>query len=74
MAFCGITDRLQDIPILDHIIKIIAAGYHARYTAITGPQTVPVRNLLPLIYLLMICIDIMTLDPGKLLYGFIQSI
>ncbi|SNR70442.1 hypothetical protein SAMN06264855_1443 [Halorubrum vacuolatum] len=74
MPINSITDRLQHITVLNHIIEILITGNNACSPAIIRPQTIPVRNPLPLIQLILMRINIVTTHLRKQLCCFIKLI
>jgi hypothetical protein len=68
----SITNRLQHITVLNHIIEILATGDYTRRTAIIRPQRIPVRNFLPNILLFLMGVDIVTTHLRQFFGGFIE--
>jgi hypothetical protein len=70
----SVTDRLQDISVLNDVVEILAAGDYSGSSAIVSPQRVAVRNLLPLIHPFVMSVDIVPVNLGKYFCGFVKFV
>jgi hypothetical protein len=68
------TYRVEDVAVLDDVVEVVVTRYYSGGTAIIRPQTVSVWYLFPVVFLSVVCVDLVTFDLGKLFSGFVESV
>jgi hypothetical protein len=74
VAFDRITHSLQNIAVLNDVVEVFVTGDNAGGPPIISPQTIPVRNLLPLINHLIMSVDIMPIYIRQPICGFVKLV
>jgi hypothetical protein len=71
-----LSDRLQDIAVLDDVVEIVVTGDLASqfWLVFIRPETVPPRDYVPLLCFVVFGVDIVAFDIWKLCCGLIQFV
>ena len=72
MASCCITDRVQDITVLDDVVEILGRGNYTGRPPIISPETIPVRDFLPFILPGVMGVDVVPIHLRKSVCGFVE--
>lgn len=74
MLLDGVAHRLENVAVLDDVVEAVRGRDIAGGTAVIRPKRIPVLNLLPLVKFLMVGVDVLAFDLGKIFCGFVEFV